>query len=91
MSIQLLVENAVKHGISELPNGGCININVYEHKEQVAIDVINTGQLSPKESESGVGLKNLKERIGILFGSNSEIQLVNETKDSVRASIIIPA
>jgi len=90
MAIQLLVENAVKHGISQLPNGGHVQIEVQVVENELCISVINTGQLYDHGSNKGIGLKNLKERIEILFGTLGEITLDNHLENSVKASIKIP-
>lgn len=90
MSIQLLVENAIKHGISQLPDGGNILVSVKGTDDQVAIKVINSGQLIDKETESGIGLKNLTDRINILFGAHADIEVKNQTENTVSASIKIP-
>ncbi len=90
MAIQLLVENAVKHGISLLSTGGHIQVNVTDSQEQTLIEVFNSGQIKEKPSQSGIGLKNLRDRVEILFGTFGEISLTNHTSDTVKASIKIP-
>ena len=90
MSIQLLVENAIKHGISQLPDGGIIDVHVKTENHAVLIEVINTGQLSENESDGGTGLRNLSERINILFDKDADIELANHTTEFVKASIKIP-
>ena len=44
MLIQTLVENAIKHGISELPDGGVVRIEARRLDGRVEILVANTGQ-----------------------------------------------
>lgn len=65
--IQLLVENAIKHGIGKLMAGGVIVIKVDQINHQLRISVQNPGKFEPHESLSGVGLKNLKERLFLLY------------------------
>ena len=90
MTVQLLVENAIKHGISQLPAGGYIDINIRRVHDGTSIEVINSGQLGTTETDSGIGLKNLTDRIGILFGAHADIILRNNSDDTVIASIKIP-
>ena len=90
MSVQLLVENAVKHGISQLPNGGIIEVHVKTAEQAVVIEVINTGQLSNQETDSGTGLRNLHDRIALLFGTEASVSLANHSSELVKASIKIP-
>src|SRR5690554_1516301 len=65
--VQTLVENAVKHGISRLPDGGEIRIEVSEIPEGIIeLKVINTGTYLPAEPQrvdsTGIGLANSKRR-----------------------------
>ena len=61
-SIQSLVENAVKHGIEKRKNGGFIEVKVKAENDSIKITVQNSGKLSKEMKDSGIGLKNLKER-----------------------------
>jgi two-component system LytT family sensor kinase len=72
MVLQLLVENAVKHGIALSRTGGEIAISITRVDEQLNLSVKNTGSLGHKnelEDSLGVGLKNIRERLAILYGS----------------------
>jgi len=72
MVLQLLAENAVKHGIALSNNGGEIIIHIASIKRQLNLTVKNTGSLSNKnelEDSLGVGIKNIRERLNILYGS----------------------
>lgn len=89
MAIQLLVENAIKHGISELSTGGAIQIMASMMEDHLKIEVVNDGQLQSRKSE-GIGLKNLIERMKILFGQFADLQLENSSSSTVTASLKIP-
>lgn len=90
MSVQLLVENAIKHGISDLPEGGKIRIKSYQEESELNVEVINTGQLSKKKSGTGIGLKNAGERLKLLFGKKSSLSVKNLNSTSVLAKFSIP-
>ncbi len=78
MMIQLLVENAIKHGISQLPQGGEVKVNVFKEGKQVMVEVRNSGQLNTnvlREEKTGIGLQNLKDRLEMLYESNSSFDL----------------
>ena len=77
MLIQLMAENAVKHGISQVKNGGDIMISVEKEGKDLALEVCNTGKLK-KNAGSGIGLKNATERIRILFDSEPDLELTQE-------------
>jgi two-component system LytT family sensor kinase len=90
MAIQLLVENAIKHGLSIQKNGGFIRIESSKVDNELVIKVTNTGQLGQKKGREGIGLKNLLERMKILFGPFAQFQLENSTDDTVTATLNIP-
>lgn len=91
LSIQTLVENAVKHGIDRKNEGGLIVIKVVELTDFLKITVQNTGQLIADFSEEGLGLKNLKKRLEIQFAGKAKFEIVNEPEGrTVLATILIP-
>lgn len=90
MAIQLLVENAIKHGISQLSAGGNIQIRANLEQEHLRIEVCNEGQLKGKSKREGVGLKNLLERMKILFGHFAELNIENTEGNTVTATLKIP-
>ncbi|MEL7002759.1 MAG: histidine kinase [Bacteroidota bacterium] len=91
MVIQLLVENAIKHGIANLPEGGLINIKSAVIDNALVVEVINTGQLgSSNEESTGIGLKNASERLKLLFGRLSNLKIQNLDDKYVSARFTIP-
>ncbi|MCA6078524.1 sensor histidine kinase [Fulvivirga sedimenti] len=90
MAIQLLVENAIKHGISNLPEGGLINIKSSLNKDHLIVEVINTGQLKEGIQGTGIGLRNASDRLKLLFGKLSDLTIKNMDDRFVSASFSIP-
>lgn len=90
MAIQLLVENAIKHGVSQLTAGGDIRIKSVLENDHLRIEVCNDGQLKAKSKREGIGLKNLIERLQILFGHFAELKVENSSENTVTASLKIP-
>jgi len=86
MSIQILAENAIKHGISQLAEGGEISLSV-KMDEDLVIKVENTGSL--RKSTDGTGLKNALDRIKMLCSPEALFDLSTDGK-LVTAQIIIP-
>ncbi len=75
MIIQMLVENAIKHGISNLKEGGTVSL-INEIKDgQLLIEVTNTGKLSNSEDSTQLGLKNIKQRLELLYGEAATFSL----------------
>ena len=71
MAIQLLVENAIKHGINKRKEGGEVSINVYIENSTFVCRVTNTGTIIKKPKEPGIGLLNLEKRLKYTFGERA--------------------
>lgn len=89
LSIQTLVENAIKHGIAQRKNGGSINIKVEQHNGQLQATVQNPGTLQAQH-HGGLGLKNLRERLQLQFGGKATLQLTQSATETVSATITMP-
>ena len=91
MSIQLLVENAIKHGISRLQGGGFLHVQLKLVQDQLQIEVENSGQLQLSSSErKGHGLKNIRDRVRLLYGEEAFFEITNSSREAVCARLQIP-
>lgn len=63
MALQLLVENAVKHGIARTPGGGTLSVRATRREGYLIIDVANPGRLGGASDGTGVGLAFLTQRL----------------------------
>ncbi len=87
-SIQLLIENAIKHGISKEIEGGNITIKGEELDNKIKIEVMNPGEIG-QDKDLGVGLTNLRRRL-ILQYANASFTIQNcEDKKCVISTITI--
>ena len=75
--IQMLVENAIKHGISNIVEGGEIIISCKENEDIIIMSVKNSGKIASK-TDLGVGLQNLKRRLAIQFNGEANYSLKEE-------------
>lgn len=89
MIIQLLVENAAKHGISNLKNGGRIVLKIEKGEEELLIEVRNTGKLKISKDSTQLGLINIKQRLKLLYADRASFNL-EEILDEVVAQVKIP-
>ena len=89
MVIQLLVENGVKHGLGNLKEGGRIHLGVDKKEEALHIEVRNTGKLQIAKDSTQLGLKNIRQRLKLLYGEQAHFELKEEA-DEVVARINIP-
>ena len=93
MVVQTLVENAVKHGIARRRDGGNVQVSAQIDAGRLKILVRNDGGLatpSPETSQQ-LGLRNVEERLRLIFGPDSSIKLFEQGGDSVTAELILPA
>jgi two-component system, LytTR family, sensor kinase len=71
--LQPLVENAIKHGVSNLYEKGVLSIQIYPKKEYLVVEIRDNGKGFDTEAETmGYGLKLTKERIRLLSESNGQ-------------------
>lgn len=92
MLLQTLVENAIKHGISKLPEGGLVEVKAYKLETDLKIEITNSGQFIEKETEElGFGVLNTKQRLKLLYGKKAYFSLQNIGKNKVMAEVLIPA
>ncbi len=89
MIIQLLVENATKHGISNLKDGGRIVLEAKQEDRLIKIKVKNTGRLRIQKNTTQLGLKNIKQRLKLLYADKASFSL-QEIDGEVVADIKIP-
>ncbi|NQY30569.1 MAG: histidine kinase [Flavobacteriaceae bacterium] len=89
MIIQMLVENAAKHGIANLKKGGIITLNIKQVGKKLLIEVCNSGKLSINTESTQLGIKNIKERLSLLYKGAASFNL-EENNDQVVATIQIP-
>src|SRR5258708_11631377 len=90
MLLQTLVENALKHGIARRPEGGEISIQALVRNSELELEVVNSGELSEQPSEEGIGLRNARARLQLLYGDQANIVLESVDHGQVRAIGTIP-
>ncbi len=90
LSLHTMVENAIKHGISNQIKGGQVAIKTSVQQQQLLLEVINDGQLKTNNARKGIGLDNLKERLSIRFANQAQFQIQNLNPYKVRASLKTP-
>jgi two-component system LytT family sensor kinase len=98
MLLQPLVENSIKHGLSPKIGEGRIVIRSTRQDGHSIIDIIDNGvgvthaqanraSLAPS---SGIGLKNVNERLRVIYGANYQLQLDSVPGGGTCARIVIP-
>ena len=95
MLLQPLVENSIKHGLSPKIGEGRITIRSSRQSGEVLIDVIDNGVgVSPAHADrvktGGIGLRNVNERLRVIYGANYQLQLDSVPGEGTCARIVIP-
>lgn len=90
--IQTLVENALKHGISQRVAGGYVHVFVrVAPPNRLEIEVYNTGTYAPDSNpDSGLGLDNLTRRLAALYGPSATFSIAQSAPEVVLASVSMP-
>ena len=92
LSVQPLVENAIKHGLMRLETGGTVVIRSYETPTHFCVEVTDDGVgfdvNAPVEGKKHVGLRNIRGRLKAMV--NGELIIESTKGTGTRAAIIIP-
>lgn len=77
--LQPLVENAIRHGIANLPEGGVIALGVHRQQRDVAIVVENSFDPEmPAPLRTGLGLDNVRRRLHTRYGEDANVNVSAE-------------
>lgn len=91
MLIQPLVENAIKHGISHLTEGGEVRLSIQLNQDdnlEVKVCDSGRGMKNPQEAmKNGFGLKHTKERLEKFYGSQMNIE--NQSPEGLSISFVV--
>ena len=90
MLLMSVVENAVKHGVEPQAEGGEIRLEARRVDDRLCVSVIDSGRGLAGTTGRGVGLTNLRERLGALYGQRSRFTLEAAEPRGARALIEIP-
>ncbi len=90
-----LVENAIKHGIEPLPEGGRIDVTATHETHadgaRVVLSVVDTGiGLTGSPDVNGIGLANIRERLALLHGERAALQTDANQPRGFVARLVLP-
>lgn len=104
--IQPIVENAISHGLADTPNGGHIIIKLYKsHDGLLVADVFDNGRgmtkeqlehvithlnIPQNESEHGVGLYNINNRVRLFYGAQYGLTIQSRPGHGTLVTLTIP-
>jgi len=91
LSIQPLVENAVKHGIAPQAGGGLIQIHAgIDSQGSLRISVRDSGPGFSEAARNGVGLENVERRLELCYGGDAKLT-IDSGASGTEISVRIPA
>ena len=93
MLLQPLVENAIKYAIAKAEAGGTLRIDAYCDGTHLNLDVSDSGSgdgRSPRIDSTGVGLRNIRQRLENSYGNDYGFELRPVEGGGVSAEIRIP-
>ena len=93
MSVQPLVENAVKHGVSKRKGGGSVTVATRETDDAYVVAVIDTGvgfdvMHYADDGKTHIGIENVRQRLQAMC--DATLQIVSEIDRGTTVTITIP-
>ena len=73
----ILLENSFKHGVESLLADAFIHIELTENESKIVFEIKNNFDADELSKTSGIGLKNLKERLLLLYPNRHKITITN--------------
>ncbi|HEY7237514.1 MAG TPA: histidine kinase [Gemmatimonadaceae bacterium] len=89
--LQPLVENAIRHGIAKRSEPGTIEVSASTEEGNLVLRVSDDGPgYRPAQSETGVGLSNIRARLETLFGAAGRLELRGGESGGTIATVRFP-
>jgi len=96
--LQPLIENSIKHGLEPRIHGGTITIRSRMQGDSIIVEVEDDGVgivLDPpttlERRGAGIGMKNVRERLEVLYGNRARFTVVSRPGRGTLVSIVLPA
>jgi two-component system sensor histidine kinase AlgZ len=90
LTLQPLVENAIKHGIASEVGGGSVRVRGWQEGGQVHLSVTDTGRGASQSAGTGEGLESVRRRLRATFGAAGTIAF-SPADGSSEARVTFPA
>ena len=101
ITLQPIIENAIYHGVNQMPDEGKIDIRIFSKEDDIIFQIEDNGvgmteemcrEILQRESgdRTGIGIKNVNDRIKIYFGEEYGISIVSELDEGTCVTIRMP-
>ena len=84
----ILLENAFKHGVENLRENAFVHINLIAQNNEVNFEIENNFDSSEDNHKAGIGLKNLKRRLELVYPKNHTLT-ISKTDSIYKAKLNI--
>lgn len=93
LSVQPLIENAVKHGVGQKVGGGIVSVHSYETDEYYVVRIEDDGVgfeegEAAEDGSTHVGIENTKKRLDMMI--NAKLEIKSKKGEGTKATILIP-
>lgn len=93
LSVQPLVENAVKHGVGQKIGGGTVTIQTYETEDKYVIRITDDGVgfevgMYQEDDDTHIGIENITKRLDMMM--NARLEIESKKGEGTTACILIP-
>jgi two-component sensor histidine kinase len=88
--LQPLLENAIRHGLAPVREGGCVSVQAHREGERLHLQIEDDGVGMRTDSRTGVGLRNVQERLRTLYAQASEFFIGGRPGGGTVIKIVIP-
>jgi signal transduction histidine kinase len=89
--IQPLAENAIRHGLEPLLEGGTLLVRATRVEDQLEIEITDTGPGMSATAVSGLGLANVRARLNALYPERASLTLHPNVPRGLRVKVTFPA
>lgn len=101
ITLQPIIENAIYHGVNQMLDEGEIQIRIYQNDEDIVFEIEDNGvgmseeqchEIMHREAgdKTGIGIKNVNDRIKIYFGENYGLSIKSELDEGTCVTIRVP-
>jgi LytS/YehU family sensor histidine kinase len=87
--LQPLVENAVRHGIADRPEGGRIALRARVSDHRLVLTIEDDGPGNGVKAGNGLGVGSVRERLSVLYGGTASLE-THQLPQGYRVSLILP-
>jgi len=90
-AVQVLCENAVRHGIERTPGGGTVRIETRVKDRTVAVRVTSPGRFREPKRGGGLGIELTRRRLALAFGAEASLEVASTPDgDATEARLTLP-